>query len=314
MTKAVTIYTGDGRIVRPSLTDITEPLFVVYYGNPGTRKTTYAATAANVGRVIWIAAEPGLKSRALRNHGVDTDNIEVFPAPGEELTYDGLSALYWELAERIADNEPIFAIVIDTITEMQSRLIRAAVEAAANKTNGKAQKLLDAGADTEGVAVRSEFDVYLEDYGVVSQQVRKLLRQFASLGIHIVVCAHSRSDKDEDGEVFVHPAVSPSIAADLEGYSDILIHARVIPVGTEEEGNGRTRSYGKFFAKDRYGNLPPVMVDPTFERIYAYNTDQLTRTTDPVQIAAKARRETISSEKTKPTNNKGSKQDAQTAS
>ena len=60
------------------LTDLSEPLNILYFGDAGTGKTTATAGLANIGPVLAFNAESGMKSRALVRQGVNVSNIEVY--------------------------------------------------------------------------------------------------------------------------------------------------------------------------------------------------------------------------------------------
>ena len=69
-----------------SLSDTKEYVKAVFYGREGTGKTTAAATASQTGRVLFVNSEGGLKKAALTQHGVNTDNVAVWPPAGETIT------------------------------------------------------------------------------------------------------------------------------------------------------------------------------------------------------------------------------------
>lgn len=260
-----------------SIEDQDDYLNILYWGDQGTRKTTDVCTMANLGPVVVVNAEAGLKKRPLSRHGVNTANLMVFPRPGVPLTFDTLEALYWDLKAKLEDNPGCYAGVIwDSITEIHKKLLESVVIHQVEK------------AERAGVE-RERFFVDRNDYGVMSEQVRLLLRRFRDLPCHFAVTALQRRSQDDDGEVRYVPQVTPALQDDLLGFVDVVIHTRVEMVGDQEEGRGRTNPGTKFAAKDRYDVLPMVMVDPTFLRVLDYTEERLTYDTDPVQAAARER-------------------------
>lgn len=258
-----------------SLADIDEYYKFLVYGDPGTGKTTVLASAARKGHVVYVDAENGLKPRALKRLGIPIDNIE----PYTDASYEGLEKLHQDLLVRTSKGEKIFALAWDTGTETIRRLIRQSVELGVQKA---AQKGL----------VRSEFDVFQEDYGYVTEQMRKVLRLFHGLPMHLMIAAHVRRDTDDDGRIRKGPALTPKVAEDFRGYLDCILHLRTeeVPDSEEPERIGLSRPQGVYEAKDRYGLLPKNLVNPTADRIIDYLDERITKEKDPLQIAARQRR------------------------
>ena len=258
----------------PTLAD--EEMFYrgLWYGDPGNGKTTAIASAAKFGKVIYIDAENGLKAKALRQHGIPVENIE----PHRDVSYDGLNRLHRQILERLAEGEDIFAVAWDTTTKTQAFQLEGVVE----ESSAKAQRI---GKE------KTEFEAWQDDYGTVSSMMRKLLRKYHGLQCHLLVGAHQRRDVDEEtSTVQIGPAMSPAIATDFNGYMDFVIHCRMEMWDDEEEFSGLTRPRGRFTAKDRFGLLPPVLIDPSFERVMGYLDERIDRERDPKQLLAKQRR------------------------
>lgn len=264
---------------RPSLDEMESYYRVLYYGDPGNGKTTAIAQAAKAGKVVYVDADGGLKAKALRRHGIPTGNIE----PWTDISYEGLCRLHQEVLLRLAEGEEIYALAWDTTTKTQDSFL----EEVMGRSLKKAEKV---------GKVRSEFEVYLEDRGEVVEMMKKLLRRFHGLDCHLLLGAHQRRDQDEESQVRVNPAMSPSVMTSFSGWMDCIIHCRTeeFPEDTTlqdgTEFTGLTRPKGKYTAKDRFGLLPKVMVDPGFDRVVEYLDGELTRDSDPLQDQARARR------------------------
>lgn len=260
------------------LTDLQDFYRVQYYGDPGLGKSTAIARAANNGPLIYIDAEKGLKPKALKQRGVDVGNIEVH----RDIRWQALDELRIDLAERLAsDPKSVYAVAWDTATKTQDHFLDPVVKESVRKSVRK------------GNADRTEFEIHLEDRGVVSAQIQKLWFHLHALDCHVIVGTHQRRDKDDNtGEVSIGPALGPSAQVGLAGYMDCIIHCRVTSFkdGGEDEFSGRTRPDGRFMAKDRYGLLPPNMINPWFDRVVAYLDETITKEEDPLQIQARKRR------------------------
>lgn len=256
------------------LTSIEEPLNVLYYGDGGTGKTTHIAHMADLGKVLLINAESGVKARALQRCGVDVSNIEIFPEPGERLTYKTLEAEWLRLREELhKDPGAYVGTGWDSLTEIYKILLDDAVKAgaAADERRGKPRE--------EGFIDRS-------DYGVMSEQVRGLVRKFRDLPCHFCASALERRDIDDDGTVVYRPAVTPGLQTDMYGWFDLVCHTQVVNVGPHEQYRGLFRPAGKFRGKDRYKVMPRELVNPTFDRVLDYVEESLSLEKDPVMKAA----------------------------
>jgi len=254
-----------------ALTAMTEPLNVLYYGDGGTGKTTHLAHMADLGKVCIVNAESGVKRRALERSGVNVDNIEVFPEPGEKLTYESMEAEWLRIREAL-DKDPSAYVgwIWDSLTEIYKVLlddVRTVGQAWMDKTGKKRDSR--------------------EDYGEMGDQVRKLIRRGRDLPCHFGACALERRDVDEsDGTVAYRPSITPALMTDLYGWFDLVCHTSVIEVGDTEQYRGLFKPLGKFRGKDRYKVMPRQLVDPTFDRVLAYVEESLTAESDPVMVAA----------------------------
>lgn len=258
------------------LDDTDDYLNILWYGSEGSTKTTSLATAANEcpdgSKILIINAEGGLKVRALRKMGVDTSKIVVFPDPrtDDELDDDSLERVYLRVqADLIERPGSWFAVGIDSITDVGQILVDKAQMA-------RTEKLAAAKLNPDKNFVDRD------DYGVAAKIIRKQLRRLRDLPCHFMVTALMRRDVDEDtNKVMYGPAVSPAVANDLMGYVDVAVMLKA----ADEDGpvRGLTVPNKKYRAKDRYNMLPKVMVEPTFDRVFAYFKDELTIETDAHQ-------------------------------
>lgn len=257
---------------------------LLWYGDPGTTKTTSLAAAAKLGKVCYIDVDNGLKAKAIRRHDIPLGNIEMMLDPNEPVTWGILEDVHREIAMRLADGEDIFAVAWDTTTKTQDALLDPAVAESVIKSHRK------------GSVERTEFDIHLEDRGIVVAQMQKILRRLHRLPCHLLLGAHQRRDQDDDGRVTINPAMSPSVITNFSGWMDAIIH--LSSASYDEDATlmdgveivGLTRPEGRFTAKDRFGLLPKRLITPTADRVIGYLNEEIVRERDPIQQAAKARR------------------------
>lgn len=101
-----------------------------------------------------------------------------------------------------------------------------------------------------------------QDYGVISERMRKMLRNFRALDTNIIYIARERYLKDEEtGAERIRPDVSGKLQDDLPGAMDVTVYM------TSKEGV-RFAGFnleGKYLAKDRTHQFPNVLENPTWE-------------------------------------------------
>lgn len=272
------------------LTDVKETANVLFYGDGGTGKSTALAHMANLGKV-WVAnAESGFKARALRQFGIPIENIEVFPGEGETISFDSLEREWLRIRDALNDDPDSYAGTIwDSATEIHQVLLGNA----AKKGYEKAAKQ---GKDREASFVA------LEDYGIMTNQMRSLVRRFRDLPCHFGISALAKREQDDDSEVTYVPQVTAKLGVDMIGWVDIVCVTQTYEYadGGELEYRGLFRPAGKWRGKDRFKMMPKGIVDPTFDRIVKYIDGELTVDEDPIMIAAKERLEANRSDEAVP--------------
>lgn len=242
----------------------TEFIKAVMYGREGTGKSTAAAQASKLGKVLFIDSEGGLKVDALARLGADPDNILVWPSAGELITSTSLEELHRQLISQFADDPDFLqAIVVDSLTEIHHLLREQATEYRVK---------------TSRVELDPDF-VDRNDYGRMTQQLNKLIRRFRDLPCHVVFIALERDNEEDDGRKEYRPALTAALCTNVLGYADIVARFG------SEDGSFRARFVGteRIRAKDRYGVLPEVLAEPGLDRIQAWINGELNESNDPIQ-------------------------------
>lgn len=239
----------------------TQYLKVLYWGDPGSGKTTAALGATAFGDVAVYDVEGGMRPEALSAMGVDTERIERL----HSFTYDELFA---DLLKK-GNGEGPASVVLDSVTELQKMLLESTAIDAAKKSRM-------AGKD------RKDTQVFLEDRGENTEQMRRVLRRLRDLPAHVAITALSRTDEGPTAKV-TGPALTPALQQDVMGFFDL-----VIAMGIERHNDGNVWYVGTFVesrgrkAKDRLGMMPNLLPDPSMRRLHEYMTGKLTPETDPV--------------------------------
>ena len=241
-----------------SLSDTKEYVKAVFYGREGTGKTTAAATASQTGRVLFVNSEGGLKKAALTQHGVNPDNVAVWPPAGETITAKSLEQLHERILTALNDDPNAFyAVVLDSLTEIH-HLLR---EQATDQRVAKSRVELD-----------PDF-IDRDDYGKMTSQLRKLIRRFRDLPCHIVFIT---LEKDDEEAKEYRPALTPALSTDVLGYADIVARYG----SSDSSFRARFKGTDRIRAKDRFNMLPDMLPEPSFVRIEKYVTGELTTEQD----------------------------------
>lgn len=264
----------------PSLSD--QPQFVKagWYGDVGTAKTSNLAALARLGKIVAIDSEAGLEHGPLEDLGIPTANI----VPFRDITYDALDDLHWQIRSQL-DSEPgsIIGVTIDSMTEIVAKLVEQTNDAEVER---QIRKLQRRGEDTSNL---SKFRIELSSWGVVTEQVRRLIRRYRDLPCHVGWAALERRDVDQnDGSVSYGPRVNPGLQGDLVGYVGIVAHTWIDgtdPDTDDELFVAHMRRTGKYVAKDRFHVTPKRMAVPSFDRMVQYVSGELTVENDPIQQA-----------------------------
>lgn len=243
----------------------------------GTGKTTNLASLAKLGKVVYIDSEAGLERNPLEDLGVPVENI----IPFRDIRYDALDELHADLRSELASNPgSIVGLCIDSATEIVAKLVEQTNDAEIDRQIRKMQKR---GEDTSQL---SKFRIDLSSWGVVTEQVRRLMRRYRDLDCHMGWAALERRDVDAtDGQVNYGPKVNPGLQGDLVGYVGLVLHTWTD--GEDSDGKplyvAHTRRTNKYTAKDRFHATPSRLAEPTFDRVIQYVNREITVDTDPIQ-------------------------------
>lgn len=261
--------------MKPSkLADNDERIGVLYHGYPKVGKTTAAAHMTKLGSVVYIAAEAGLKRRALQRAGLTKTELDRLNVVRPE-KYQDLDDLFWALK---ASKKPPVGLVWDSATITQQWTMD---EIGEDKVARKKAKNRDAEVEP--------FPYNQDDWNRGNERIRRLIRRYTDLPMHFAVTAFTQfEEEDKEGtetNMYV-PAVTPGVRTALGGYVDVIVYLMVKEVNEEPQYQGYCRSNDRYLAGDRFGVLPRVLINPTFDRVLAYVRGELTVKTDDVQQAA----------------------------
>lgn len=240
--------------------DLSRKVKALIYGEPGSGKTKFAATAP----------KPLI---------IDCENSSEVLGDWPDLLAEAkiVRLKKWEaldaILQAIQAGDPAYAdretLVIDTVSELQRRNL---------------DELLDSKAAVD--SSRSRFLAHQQDYKQSGEMMRRIVTAFRDVDMHLIVLAHAREVMD-DGRLVLRPDLTPKLQDTMRGIFGIQgFLFEMNDDWTAPWQNGlQTRSNAIVQAKSRYRFLPPMVVNPTFDTILdaALHRYQETTTTDNQQ-------------------------------
>lgn len=233
-------------------------LKMMMHGEPGVGKTTMLATA-NLHKLTAPILIVNVEGGMLSITDVQAIGLNEPPDVIDLEDFDRLEDIFWYLAK---GDHPYKSVGIDSLSELQ-----------VVNLEGIVRKLV--GSSSKSGAKRDSLDdVWQDDYGTSTQQLRRLIRRFRDLPMHVFFTCHSSTTFDKDKNETVHPMLTPKLRTSVQGYLDVVSYM-FMSTETDDEGAEISvrkllcRPYGKWVAKDRSPGerLGLVIEEPSIPKI-----------------------------------------------
>ena len=223
----------------------TDPIFALVYGASGTGKTHLMGTIGELGRVLIIDIDQGIKTLRnapdLKNAGY-TDNITVVSFD----KFKDLDEAYklvaandpkqWTKKFGVAIEQPFDWVVWDTWSEIQWYML---------------EELRSKDSEMKGNGLNFRKNIQIQHWGMVTDLNKLAVQQLRACKVNQVFTMQEKLDKDElSGAVYGGPAIHGKMVQEMPTYFDVVVH-----MYTDLSGNycATNKSKGKWPGKTRLG-------------------------------------------------------------
>ena len=223
----------------------TDPVFALVYGASGTGKTHLMGTLGELGRVLIIDIDQGIKTLRnapdLKNAGY-TDNITVVSFD----KFKDLDEAYklvaandpkqWARKFGVSIEQPFYWVVWDTWSEIQWYML---------------EELRSKDSEMKGNGLNFRKNIQIQHWGMVTDLNKLAVQQLRACKVNQVFTMQEKLDKDElSGAVYGGPAIHGKMVQEMPTYFDVVVH-----MYTDLSGNycATNKSKGKWPGKTRLG-------------------------------------------------------------
>ena len=240
----------------------TDPIFALVYGASGTGKTHLMGTLGELGEVLVIDIDQGIKT--LRNapdlvEAHYNDNITVVSFD----QFKDLDEAYklvnsndpkmWSRKLGIQIDKPFDWIAWDTWSELQWYMM---------------EELRSKDSDMKGNGLSFRKNVQLQHWGQLTDLNKLAVQQLRACKVNQVFTMQEKLDKDEiSGVIYGGPAIHGKMVQEMPAYFDVVVHTY-----TDLQGQycATTKSKGKWPGKTRLG-VGQEFKNPTAKQLFSKN-------------------------------------------
>ena len=237
----------------------TDPIFALVYGASGTGKTHLMGTLGELGEVLVIDIDQGIKT--LRNapdlvEAHYNDNITVVSFD----QFKDLDEAYklvnsndpkmWSRKLGIQIDKPFDWIAWDTWSELQWYMM---------------EELRSKDSDMKGNGLSFRKNVQIQHWGQLTDLNKLAVQQLRACKVNQIFTMQEKLDKDEiSGVIYGGPAIHGKMVQEMPAYFDVVVHTY-----TDLQGQycATTKSKGKWPGKTRLG-VGVDIKNPTAKQLF----------------------------------------------
>ena len=237
----------------------TDPVFALVYGASGTGNTHLMGTLGELGQVLIIDIDQGIKT--LRNapdllEAKWNDNITVVSFDQFKDLDEAYKLVHandpklWTKKFGIEITEPFDWIAWDTWSEIQWYML---------------EELRSKDSEMKGVGLNFRKNVQIQHWGMMTDLNKLAIQQLRACSVNQVFTMQEKLDKDElSGAVYGGPAIHGKMVQEMPTFFDIVVHTY-----TDLSGNycATNKSKGKWPGKTRLG-VGQEYKNPTAKQLF----------------------------------------------
>lgn len=216
---------------------------LMLYGDPGTTKSSLAATAPNN---LIVDLEDGLISAKSSPHGI-ANNVKRFPWKG----FDALSVLITKLLENPKELEWVEVLTIDSFSDLHKRALAEITEREWRKRPSS-----------------NRFVPETEHHQENNERIYRLLRTLRELNRDLIITAHSKTVEPKNKPPKTYSDFSESLNNKIMGLMDIVGHMSMKEVDGKMVPVMRVITDDIIQCKTRVP-LPEEIINPTWPMLKA---------------------------------------------
>lgn len=237
----------------------TDPVFALVYGASGTGKTHLMGTLGQLGNVLIVDIDQGIKT--LR-HAPDllkagwTDNITVVSFD----KFTDLNEAYqlvkandpkkWSAKFGVKIEQPFDWVVWDTWSELQWHMM---------------EELRSKDTAMKGNGLNFRSNIQIQHWGMITDLNKLAVEQLRECSVNQVFTMQEKLDKDElSGQIYGGPAIHGKMVQEMPTYFDIVVHTYA-----DLQGNycATNKAKGKWPGKTRIG-VGGEFKNPTAKQLF----------------------------------------------
>ena len=223
----------------------TDPIFALVYGASGTGKTHLMGTVGELGRVLIIDIDKGIKTlrnapdlvKAGYNDNITVVSFDKFKDLDEayKLVKDN-DPKKWSLKFGVTIEQPFDWIVWDTWSELQWYML---------------EELRSKDSEMRGVGLNFRKNVQIQHWGMMTDLNKLAVEQLRDCNVNQILTMQEKLEKDElSGQIYGGPAIHGKMVQEMPAFFDIVVRTY-----TDLQGNycATDRAKGKWPGKTRLG-------------------------------------------------------------
>ena len=223
----------------------TDPVFALVYGASGTGKTHLMGTLGELGRVLIIDIDQGIKTlrhapdllKAKWNDNITVVSFDKFKDLDEAYRLvEANDPKLWSKKFGITITQPFDWIAWDTWSEIQWYML---------------EELRSKDAAMKGSGLNFRQNVQIQHWGMMTDLNKLAVQQLRACKVNQVFTMQEKLDKDElSGQIYGGPAIHGKMVQEMPAYFDIVVHTY-----TDLQGNycATNKAKGKWPGKTRLG-------------------------------------------------------------